>query len=173
MKIIVNFIIILFLTSCNFKSTEELEEIKNPNLVSLTEFGIDINGQILFEFYQHCGFRDSEEQLILITQAKSKPNNIKPFPISDTDQKKLKWINTEKFYSTEFIDYKADINDNEDIRNNGYIYNRKKNIRITTKKLFYSISASKQSEIVTIYDGNSNLLLVHFFVYLINPPVAC
>lgn len=160
MKTIVNFIIILFLTSCNPKSTEELKVIQNPNLVSVNEFGIDNNGQILFELYQHYGFTDSEEQLIIITRNKAKPDNLKPFPISDEDRKIAKLINIEKYTSNDSINYKLDINDNADIRNNGYIYNRKENIRITTDNLFYSISRNNRSETLIVYNANSNILLI-------------
>jgi len=160
MESILKIIIIIFLTGCTAKSTEELEDIQNPNPVSLTDFGIKTNGLILFQLYQHYGFTDSEEQLILITQTNDKPKNLKSFPISNEDQTKLNRINTEKFNSTEFIAYKADMNANSDIRNNGYVYNRMKNIRITTNNSFYSISTNNQSETLTLYNTDSKLLFI-------------
>ena len=129
-------------------------------MASLNEFGIDNNGQILFELYQHYGFTDSEEQLIIITRTKAKPYNLKPFPISDEDRKIAKLINIEKYTSNDSINYKLDINDNADLRNNGYIYNRKDNIRITTDNLFYSISKNNRSETLIVYNANSNILLI-------------
>lgn len=71
--------------------------MNTPDNAKMTDFGIKINGQIIYQFYQKYGFTDIEEQLIMVV----KPGNIDDvttdLPFDSLDIKRLGKIDLRKF----------------------------------------------------------------------------
>ncbi len=160
MRYLLTLLIAFIFQSCISPSSEKIETLKNPDILILKDFGLNVSGEIIYQFYQSYGFTDKEEQLIMIV----KPNDIEylvnELPFDSVEIRKMERIDFTKFIKDDQINFEPDKIMQADIRIEAKEYDKgdKRNVFYGRGK--YKLSKSDTLETAILYDGQTKLLYV-------------
>ena len=160
MKILRFLTILLVLNSCSFSSTEQIEEIKKPDLAIITNFGITIPNEVEYQFYQKYGFTDVVEHLVLIV--KGNPKITEPATLVKLND--LELINTGKFNDGKAIGFNLKSELQGDVLIGGKHFESDKSHEVIYSKGQTLAFKSESRETVIVHDEATGLVYVESII---------
>ena len=164
------FLIVVLLGSCILPSTDKIKNLDNPDNSITKEFGIDIDGKIIYQFYQKYGFSDFEEQLILIVKTNTVDFLTTKLPFDSKKKKKLNRIDLNKFIIDKPINFDSEKTIQSDIRLTSKEYDARKNDLVLYNNGNYKLIHNDSIETIYVYDWLNGLMYIESKKTLLTAP---
>jgi hypothetical protein len=150
----------ILIQSCIPPSTDQTEKIDTPDHTKTKDFGIEITGQTIYQFYQKYGFTDLEEQLILIV----KPDNVDfltaDLPFDSLDIKRLEKIDLRKFIKDKPVIFAPEKTMQADIRLESKEYDSGQDKSVFHNEGKYGLTKTDTTETIFMFDSQTGLMYV-------------
>ncbi len=157
------FILILvlgILPSCITPSSDRPKQLDKPDIQILNEFGINVNGRVVYQFYQKYGFTDLEEQVILIIEPDSHFVLDAHLPFDSVDVEKINVIDMRKFIEDGPINFWPEKHINADIRLESLEYDTLGDKSVFHSVGTYSIVQTDSVETLYVLDEQSGMMYI-------------
>jgi hypothetical protein len=153
-----NKIIFLALLLVGCASSNEIEELKEPNMQLYKLFGFEPNGDVIYQFYHEFGFTDKVWHLITISKPGNRLKLKNRLPLDSLNLGRLKEISISKFMNGKTIKYEYDYEMNADVSLLAQqFYLKGSDIVVNLRKGSYTIQRKSDIEMIRIYDAEKNL----------------
>ena len=157
------YILILTLTltqSCLPPSKDQIQKIETPDKALLSDFGIELSGEIIYQFYQKYGFTDLEEQLILVMKPRGFDLKMSDQPLNSPEIKSLQKTSIRKFTDNQPIDFTHEKFQQADIRLESKEYDSGQSKSVHFNNRTYRIIQTDSTETIYVLDHQTQLMYV-------------
>jgi len=138
----------------------KIEQINKPEYNVVNDFGMKINGEIIYQFYNQYGNTDIEEHLIMIVKQDNISFLNSSLPLDSTDIKKLSRINFRKFTMGKPVNIEPEKKCQEDIRNESREFKGRKETYVFYGEGKYGITFNDSIETLYVFDNKTGLMYV-------------
>jgi len=153
-------LISIFIQSCIPSSTDQIEIIDTPDILTIDTFGVDTTGQIIYQLYQKYGFTDLEEQLILIIKPEKISNLTSVLPFDSLDIQRIEKIDLRKFIKGTLLNIALEKLIYSDIRIESKEFYSGQSKSIFYNKGQYQLVKTDTTEIIYVFDYQTGLMYI-------------
>lgn len=152
--------VLILLQSCIPPSTEPVTQLDQPDRSKIDAFGIQVSGQIAYQFYHKYGFTDIEEHLILVVQPDEPLALGSDLPMTVVDADRLKVINKSKFTKDSTLNFAPGTYAHADIRIEALEFYAGQELQIFVKSGTYEIIQTDSAETLILSDEQSGMVYI-------------
>jgi hypothetical protein len=146
--------------SCSHPSSNSIEKISKPDRKKVKDFGINISGDIVYQFYEKYGFTDIEEHQILVVKSDNVSFLTSTLPFDSIDIRRLQRIDLRKFIKDKPVDFEPEKIFQEDIRIESKEFDARKEMPVFHDEGKYGITLNDSVETVYVFDKRTELMYV-------------
>jgi hypothetical protein len=159
-KYIITLLTLVFIQACIPPSIDKTEKITKPDNTKIKDFGIQITGETIYQFYQKYGFTDQEEQLILIVRPDNTDLLSMALPFDSVEIKKIERIDMRKLVKDKPINFEPEKTLQTDIRIESKEFDSGKDKIVHHVAGKYRLVQNDSVETVYIFDSETGLLYI-------------
>lgn len=146
--------------SCSPSSSNQIEKIDKPDREKVRDFGINVSGEIVYQFYEKYGFTDIEEHQLLIVKSDNVDFLTSTLPFDSIDIRRVQRIDLRKFIKDKPVDFESEKIFQQDVRIESKEFDVRKEIPVFHNEGKYGITLNDSVETVYVFDQRTGLMYV-------------